>query len=94
MTISATSAGMQFVRLHTHSAHSGSAVVDWKNSSGLGKDGKPPLVLIYTAAGNPTVQCIASSTDGRTFTGFGGNPVVKQIAGGQRTSHARPDAWW
>src|SRR5689334_25221423 len=27
---------------------SGSAVVDWKNSSGFGKDGKPPLIAIYT----------------------------------------------
>lgn len=63
---------------------SGSAVVDWNNTSGLGKAGKPPLVLIYTAAGNPTVQCIASSTDGRTFTKFAGNPVVNQITEGNR----------
>jgi fructan beta-fructosidase len=38
---------------------SGSAVVDWHNTSHFGKDGKPPLVLIYTAAGNPTVQSLA-----------------------------------
>lgn len=63
---------------------SGSAVVDWKNTSGFGKDGKPPIVLIYTAAGDPTVQCIAYSTDGRNFTKFGGNPVIKQITGGNR----------
>lgn len=63
---------------------SGSAVVDWNNTSGLGKDGKPPLVLLYTAAGNPTVQCIASSTDGRNFTKFPGNPVIPQITGGNR----------
>ncbi len=63
---------------------SGSAVVDWKNTSGFGKDGKPPLVLIYTAAGNPTVQAIAYSTDGRHFTKYSGNPVVKQITGGNR----------
>lgn len=63
---------------------SGSAVVDWKNTSGFGKEGKPPIVLIYTAAGNPTVQCIAYSTDGRNFTKYSGNPVVKQITGGNR----------
>lgn len=63
---------------------SGSAVVDWKNTSGFGKDGKPPLVLIYTAAGNPTVQAIAHSTDGRNFTKYSGNPVLKQITGGNR----------
>lgn len=63
---------------------SGSAVVDWNNTSGLGRDGKPPIVLIYTAAGDPTVQCIASSTDGRNFTKFPGNPVLKQITGGNR----------
>ena len=29
-------------------AFSGSAVVDWKNTSGFGKNGKPPMVAIYT----------------------------------------------
>ena len=63
---------------------SGSAVVDTHNTSGLGTASQPPLVLIYTAAGNPTVQCIASSTDGRTFTKYAGNPVIQQITGGNR----------
>ena len=63
---------------------SGSAVVDWKNTSGFGKDGKPPLVLIYTAAGNPAIQGIAYSNDGRNFTKYEGNPVIKQITGGNR----------
>ena len=63
---------------------SGSAVVDWKNTSGFGEKGKPPLVLIYTAAGSPTTQCIAYSVDGRHFTKYAGNPILKQITEGNR----------
>jgi len=59
---------------------SGSAVVDWGNTSGFGKDGKPPLVAIYT--GHYTTkplqnQNIAYSTDrGRTWVKYAGNPVL------------------
>lgn len=59
---------------------SGSAVVDWKNSSGFGRDGKPPLVAIYTGhhTGRPLqTQNLAYSTDrGRTWTKYSGNPVL------------------
>lgn len=64
--------------------YSGSAVVDLNNTSGFGAAGKPPLVLIYTAAGNPSVQGIAYSTDGRTFTKHAGNPVLGQVTRGSR----------
>jgi sucrose-6-phosphate hydrolase SacC (GH32 family) len=63
---------------------SGSAVVDWNNTSGFGTPKKPPHVLLYTAAGNPFTQGIAYSTDGRTYTKYSGNPIVKEISGGNR----------
>ena len=65
---------------------SGSAVVDWKNTSGLGQAGKPPLVAIFThhlmegeKAGRNDFQyqSIAFSNDkGRTWTKYKGNPVI------------------
>lgn len=74
---------------------SGSAVVDWHNTSGFQAAGSktPPLVAIYTAAGGtspeskgqPFTQCIAYSNDeGRTWTKYSGNPVVKHVAGENR----------
>jgi len=59
-------------------AYSGSAVVDWKNTSGFGQGGKPPLVAIYTGDRKTNEsQYIAYSTDrGRTWTRYAGNPVL------------------
>ncbi len=66
---------------------SGSAVVDEKNTSGFGKNGKPPLVAIFThhdtigeKAGTKTFQnqSIAYSLDnGKTWIKYAGNPVLK-----------------
>src|SRR5688572_24548454 len=59
---------------------SGSAVVDWKNTSGFGKNGKPPMIAIYT--GHYTKkplqnQHIAFSNDrGRTWIKYDRNPVL------------------
>ncbi len=65
---------------------SGSAVVDWKNTSGFGKDGQPPLIAMFThhePEGEKTdakdfqYQSIAYSNDkGRTWTKYEGNPVI------------------
>ena len=66
---------------------SGSAVVDAKNTSGFGKDGKTPLVAIFThhdpkgeKAATKTFQnqSLAYSLDaGKTWTKYAGNPVLK-----------------
>ena len=66
---------------------SGSAVVDSNNTSGFGKNGKTPLVAIFThhdpkgeKAGSSTFQneSIAYSLDSaKTWTKYSGNPVLK-----------------
>ncbi len=72
---------------------SGSAVIDENNTSGFGGSGQPPMVAMYTAAGDtspeskgvPFTQCIAYSNDkGRSFTKYAGNPVLPHIVGGNR----------
>jgi fructan beta-fructosidase len=57
---------------------SGSAVVDWNNTSGFGTDPKhPPLVALFTHAKDKQVQSLAYSTDkGRTWKMYEGNPVM------------------
>ena len=69
---------------------SGSAVVDWKNSSGFGTAEKPPMVLFYTSAGETFTQGLAFSHDGRTFEKFQSNPAVGQITHGNRD----PKVFW
>jgi fructan beta-fructosidase len=66
---------------------SGSAVVDYNNTSGFGKPGKPALVAIFThhdpkgeKAGRNDFQneSLAYSLDeGNTWTKYNGNPVLK-----------------
>ena len=69
---------------------SGSAVVDWNNTSGFGTANNPPMVAAYT---DPCIdgikawqaQSIAYSLDkGRTWTKYSGNPVIDIKARGFR----------
>ena len=71
--------------------YSGSGVVDWNNSSGLGDTQNPPLCFFYTAAGGhapekvPFTQGLAYSLDnGKTVRKYEENPIVPHIAGTNR----------
>jgi fructan beta-fructosidase len=57
---------------------SGTAVVDEKNSSGLGEGSQKPIVAFFTHTIKPSVQAMAYSNDkGRTWTVFDkGNAVI------------------
>ncbi len=59
-------------------AFSGSAVSDTLNTSGFGRDGKAPIVAIYTSrTETDQTQSLAYSVDrGRTWTQYEGNPVL------------------
>ncbi len=69
---------------------SGSAVVDWNNTSGFGTASNPPLVAMFTdpcidGAKAWQAQSIAYSIDnGRTWTRYSGNPVIDIKARGFR----------
>ena len=70
---------------------SGSAVVDWDNTSGFKTGDEDVLVAFYTSAGShaepkaPFTQSIAYSNDrGRTWTKYRGNPVIGHIAASNR----------
>ena len=84
--------------------YSGSAVVDWRNTSGLGEKGRPALLAFYTAAGDqvapemPYTQCLAFSIDnGHSWRKHGDNPVLRHVAGNNRDPkvfwHAPADRW-
>ncbi|AFL86082.1 beta-fructosidase, levanase/invertase [Belliella baltica DSM 15883] len=87
---------------------SGSAVVDWENTSGLGTGNQPPMIAIYTyhldsgeKAGRDDYQTqgIAYSNDkGRTWTKYENNPVlanpgIKDFRDPKVTWHEESESW-
>ena len=74
-------------------AFSGSAVVDKDNTSGFGSAAKPALVAAYTSTGRG--ECIVWSHDeGRTWTEFAGNPVVRHNGRDPRLVWHEPTRRW
>jgi fructan beta-fructosidase len=72
---------------------SGSAVVDPRNTSGFGREGRPPMVAAFTSTGRG--ECIVYSNDrGRTWTEFEGNPVVKHAGRDPRLLWHEPSQRW
>ena len=77
---------------------SGSAVVDYNNTSGFGTLSNPPMVAIYTSAyhddpvyGNRQAQSLAYSLDaGMTWTKYAGNPVLDR----GRNDFRDPKVFW
>lgn len=69
----------------TGTMFSGSAIEDTENRTGLTQNGRNPLILYYTAAGEPFEQRMAFSTDGgRTFQKRPGSAVIPHIIGSNR----------
>ena len=76
---------------------SGSAVVDWNNTSGFQSGAESVLVAFYTSAGShapkkvPFTQSIAYSNDrGRTWIKYKNNPVITHI----RADNRDPKVIW
>ncbi len=82
---------------------SGSGVVDWKNTTGFQTGDEPPLICIYTSAGDvdglhawskgkPFTQSLAYSNDrGRTWIKYEGNPVQGHLNKDNRDTKV---IWW
>ncbi|MPR36286.1 glycoside hydrolase family 32 protein [Salmonirosea aquatica] len=76
---------------------SGSAVIDYENTSGFGQPGNPAMVALYTNnSAEKQVQCVAYSLDkGRTWTKYnGGKPVIDSKAKWNSQDTRDPRVFW
>jgi fructan beta-fructosidase len=74
-------------------AFSGSAVVDPKNTAGFRKNGVDPIIAVYTSTGRG--ECLQLSYDnGRTFSDYEGNPVLKHSGRDPKVFWYEPGNHW
>lgn len=75
---------------------SGSAVVDYNNTTGFGKPGKPAMVAFYTSNNSDKqVQCLAYSLDkGRNWIKYKGNPILDSKARWNSNDTRDPKVFW
>lgn len=80
---------------HIGTMFSGSAVIDYDNTSGWGEKGNPAMVAFYTADGKRQTQCVAYSLDkGRTWTKYEGNPVIDSGEKWETRDTRDPKVFW
>lgn len=76
-------------------AFSGSAVIDYNNTSGFGTKDNPAMVVVYTGAGEKQVQCLAYSLDrGRTWTKYKNNPIIDSGSKWNTVDTRDPKVFW
>jgi fructan beta-fructosidase len=74
-------------------AFSGSAVVDLKNTAGFRKNGIDPIIAVYTSTGRG--ECLKLSYDnGRTFSEYEGNPILKHSGRDPKVLWYEPGNHW
>jgi fructan beta-fructosidase len=76
--------------------YSGSAVIDYDNTSGFGKNGKPAMVAIYTVqCHDGQIQCIAYSLNkGRTWKKYEKNPIINTRMNRGTWHNRDPKVFW
>ena len=73
---------------------SGSAAVDWHNTSGFGTDKEKALLAFFTGWKNK-VQCMAYSIDrGRTWTKYKNNPILAHPDRDPKVFWYEPESKW
>lgn len=76
-------------------AFSGSAVIDYNNTSGFGTKENPAMIAIYTGAGEKQVQCLAYSLDkGRTWIKYKNNPIIDSGSKWNTVDTRDPKVFW